>query len=170
MHFGGRHYDEWQFTTKSSRTPNFQLRKFVALLIFNPQKGSTFTPATLVTFTQAPHGDLTPYEHKQLTEQQKAPEAKRHPGLQTEATEEAKLLLEREAQLAQQRAAFLIIGSGGHDGDVHTARAVHLVDVDLVEHGLLGETEGVVAVAVELLGAQAAEVADTRQCLSLIHI
>nr|MDK6642747.1 hypothetical protein [Escherichia coli] len=61
-----------------------------------------------------------PHEHKQLTGQQKAPEAKRHPGLQAKATEEAKLLLEREAQLAQQRAAFLVVGSGGHDGDVHT--------------------------------------------------
>ena len=37
------------------------------------------------------------------------------------------------------------------------------IHVDLVEHRLLVETEGVVAGAVELLGRQAAEVADTRQ-------
>ena len=60
MDFGGRHYDEWQFTTKTSRMPNFRLRKLVALLIFNPQKGPTFTPVTLVTFAQAPHSELTP--------------------------------------------------------------------------------------------------------------
>src|SRR4029077_12831409 len=37
------------------------------------------------------------------------------------------------------------------------------VDVDLVEHRLLVQPEGVVAVAVELLGRQAAKVADTGQ-------
>src|SRR5699024_5290572 len=57
-----------------------------------------------------------------------------------------------------------IVGhSGGDDGDVHAARTVDLVDVDLVEHGLLGEAEGVVTVAVELLVGESTEVADTWQ-------
>ncbi len=51
----------------------------------------------------------------------------------------------------QELAALVVVSSGGNDGDVHTTRAVDLVDVDLVEHGLLGQAEGVVAVAVELL-------------------
>src|SRR5690606_14817992 len=41
--------------------------------------------------------------------------------------------------------------------------AVDAVLVDLVEHRLLLETEGVVAVSVELLGRETAEVADTGQ-------
>src|SRR5699024_1750558 len=76
----------------------------------------------------------------------------------------AVLVLEREAEATQQCAAFFVVRGGGDDGDVHTARTVHLVHVDLVEHGLLGEAEGVVAVAVELAVGEAAEVTNTRQC------
>src|SRR5258708_3051248 len=47
-------------------------------------------------------------------------------------------------------------GSGG--GHVQGALPVHVVGVDLVEHKLLGEAEGVVPPAVELLVAQPAEV------------
>src|SRR5699024_7057927 len=54
-------------------------------------------------------------------------------------------------------------GRRGDDRDVHPARTVDLVHVDLVEHALLTESERVVAVAVELLAGQAAEVADTGQ-------
>src|SRR5699024_5720245 len=54
------------------------------------------------------------------------------------------LLLEREAELAEQSTTLVVVGRGGDDGDVHTTRAVDLVDVDLVEHGLLREAEGVV--------------------------
>src|SRR5262249_28306092 len=51
------------------------------------------------------------------------------------------VLLERESEPAQQRAA-LVIGAGSSDhGHVHAALAVHLVRVDLVEHQLLGEAE-----------------------------
>src|SRR3954453_8625993 len=70
------------------------------------------------------------------------------------------VLLEREAELLQQRAPLLVVRRGGHDRDVHASRTVHAILVDLVEHDLLGETEGVVATAVELPGREAAEVAD----------
>src|SRR3954467_2074319 len=72
-------------------------------------------------------------------------------------------LLEGEAEVTKERAALSVVGRRGHHGDVHTPGAVDLVLVDLVEHDLLRETEGVVATAVELLGGQAAEVADARQ-------
>jgi hypothetical protein len=52
---------------------------------------------------------------------------------------------------------------GRDDGDVHPAHRVDVVVVDLGEHELLGEPEGVVAVAVEGVGLQAAEVAHARQ-------
>src|SRR5690625_1777918 len=73
------------------------------------------------------------------------------------------VLLEREAEPAQQRTALVVVGRRGDHGDVHTPDPVDLVLVDLVEHGLLGQTEGVVAVPVELLGRESAEVADPRQ-------
>src|SRR3954451_6573530 len=73
-------------------------------------------------------------------------------------------LLEREAQVLEQRPALVVVGRRGHDRDVHAAAAVDPVLVDLVEHDLLGETEGVVAVAVELARREAAEVTDAGQC------
>src|SRR4051812_33520829 len=70
---------------------------------------------------------------------------------------------EREAEGTQQRTA-LVVGLGGRDhGDVEAADPVDAVLVDLVEHALLGDTERVVAVAVELAVRQAAEVADAGQ-------
>src|SRR5690606_29951815 len=48
-------------------------------------------------------------------------------------------------------------------GHVHAPYPVDLVLVDLVEDRLLGEPEGVVAVAVQLAAVQPAEVADPRQ-------
>src|SRR5205823_3320031 len=73
------------------------------------------------------------------------------------------VLLERESEPAQQRAA-LGIGGGGRDHcHVHSALAVHLVWVDLVEHQLLGEAERVIPPAVELLVAQSPEVTDPGQ-------
>src|SRR6478735_4477413 len=71
---------------------------------------------------------------------------------------------EREAEVAEQCPTLVIRLRGGDDGDVETANPVDLVLIDLVEHALLLETEGVVAVAVELLGRETAEVADTGQC------
>src|SRR3954453_17252444 len=72
-------------------------------------------------------------------------------------------LLEGEAEVTKERAALSVVGRRGHHGDVHTPDPVDLVLVDLVEHDLLRETEGVVATAVELLRRQAAEVTDTRK-------
>ena len=70
---------------------------------------------------------------------------------------------EREAKRLEQRTAFVIGLCGSNDRDVESTNAVNLVLVDLVEHGLLREAERVVTVAVELLGAQAAEVTDARK-------
>src|SRR5215471_16626250 len=72
-------------------------------------------------------------------------------------------LLERESEPAQQRAALGIGGGGRDDGHVHSALAVHLVWVDLVEHQLLGEAERIVPPAVELPVGQAPEVTDPGQ-------
>src|SRR3954453_23878157 len=73
------------------------------------------------------------------------------------------VLLERETQVLEQRPALVVGGRRGHDRDVHAAAAVDAVLVDLVEHDLLGETEGVVAVAVDLPRREAAKVADAGQ-------
>src|SRR5665647_2311980 len=73
------------------------------------------------------------------------------------------LLVEGEAQTAEQRAALVVGGRGRHQGDVHAAHPVHAVGVDLVEHDLFGETERVVAATVELSRRQTAEVADPRK-------
>src|SRR6202034_3598290 len=69
-------------------------------------------------------------------------------------------LPEGEAEPPQQRAALGIVLRCGHHGDVHPALPVYLVRVDLVEHDLLDQPEGVVTLAVELPVGQAAEVAD----------
>src|SRR3954469_1068832 len=58
---------------------------------------------------------------------------------------------EGEAEAAQQGPALLVGRGRRHEGDVHAPRAVDPVRVDLVEHDLLVEAEGVVTVAVELL-------------------
>src|SRR6476646_3466297 len=73
------------------------------------------------------------------------------------------VLLEGEAELLEQRATLVIVGRRGDHGDVHPPDPVDAVLVDLVEHRLLREAEGVVAVAVELLRRQAAEVTDARK-------
>src|SRR5699024_1703681 len=56
------------------------------------------------------------------------------------------VLLEREAEVAQECAALVVRLGGRHDRDVHTADTIDLVLVDLVEHRLLRETERVVDV------------------------
>src|SRR3954468_24448986 len=70
---------------------------------------------------------------------------------------------EGEPELAEQLPALVVVRGGGDQRDVHTARPVDAVDVDLAEHRLLVEPERVVAVAVELLVVEAAEVTDTGQ-------
>src|SRR5207249_8115180 len=82
---------------------------------------------------------------------------------QSEPSSPCSRLLEREAEVTKESAALIVVGRRGDHGDVHTPGAVDLVLVDLVEHDLLRETEGVVATAVELLGGQTTEVADARQ-------
>src|SRR5215475_3129708 len=51
------------------------------------------------------------------------------------------VLLEREAEPPQERAALFVIGRGRDNGHVHAALPVHLIGVDLVEHQLLGQPE-----------------------------
>src|SRR5574338_10776 len=65
--------------------------------------------------------------------------------------------------LAAMSAPLVVVRRRRDDRDVHAADAVDPVLVDLVEHRLLREAEGVVAPTVELLGRQAAEVADARE-------
>src|SRR5580700_12244927 len=60
------------------------------------------------------------------------------------------VLLEWESEPPQKRAALVIVGCGRDDGHVHAALPVHLIGVDLVEHQLLVQAEGVVAAPVEL--------------------
>ena len=62
----------------------------------------------------------------------------------------------------EKRLALLVSLGGGHDGDVHAAGVVDLVEVDLREDELLGDAHGEVAAAVEALRGDAAEVADAR--------
>src|ERR1019366_291905 len=53
------------------------------------------------------------------------------------------VLLEREAEPPQQRAALGVVGRGRDDGHVHAALPVNLIGIDLVEHQLLDQAEGV---------------------------
>src|SRR6056297_2684389 len=69
-------------------------------------------------------------------------------------------LLEGKAERIEQGLAALVVGRGGHDGDVHAPCVIGLVGVDLGEHRLLVEAEGVVATTVPGMGGQAAEVTD----------
>src|SRR5215467_10084333 len=61
-------------------------------------------------------------------------------------------LAERHAEAAQQLAGLVVAAGAGDEGDVHALDEVHLVGVDLGEDRLLGQSEAVVAVAVEALG------------------
>src|SRR6266542_5592656 len=72
-------------------------------------------------------------------------------------------LLEGKAEELEQRPALVVGLRGGDHRDVHAALPVDPVHVDLVEHGLLGQPERVVAVAVELPVGQPAEVPVTGQ-------
>src|SRR5213593_514780 len=69
---------------------------------------------------------------------------------------------ERHAEQSQQLARFVVAARAGDEGNVHALREIHLVRIDLGKHHLLGQTDRVVAVAVEALGIHAAEVANTR--------
>src|SRR5699024_6028929 len=71
--------------------------------------------------------------------------------------------LEREAEVAQECTSLVVRLGSRHDRDVHTADPIDPVLVDLMEHRLLRETEGVVAVPVELAVRQSAEIADAGQ-------
>src|SRR6056297_1280196 len=70
-------------------------------------------------------------------------------------------LLEGEAERIEQSLATVVVVRRGDDGDVHATRVIGLVRVDLGEHGLLVEPEGVVAVSVPRVSRQAPEIADT---------
>src|SRR5699024_5688073 len=74
---------------------------------------------------------------------------------------ERSFCLEREPEVTQQCTSLVIGRCGGDDGDIHTADTVDPVLIDLVEHRLLREAEGVVTVSVELAIRESAEVADT---------
>src|SRR5579872_4817044 len=73
------------------------------------------------------------------------------------------LLAQRHAHLCEERQRFFIIARGGDDDDVHAAHVGHLIDVDLREHELLAQTEGVIAATVQRAARHAAKIADARQ-------
>src|SRR5438093_7880588 len=70
---------------------------------------------------------------------------------------------ERHPEAAQQRARLFVRPRRRADRDLHAARPVDLVVLDLGEDELLLEPEGVVAAPVEALVRHALEVADTRK-------
>ena len=74
-------------------------------------------------------------------------------------------VFERKAEFAEQSVSLFVGLRAGHEGDLHTEELRDLVDVDLREDDLFGDTERIVALAVELL-VDTLEVADTRQCYS----
>ena len=73
------------------------------------------------------------------------------------------LAFKGSADQGQQLAGFFVGLSGGADDDVHAADLVDLIVLDLGEDQLLLDAQGIVAAAVEGVGADAAEVADTGQ-------
>src|SRR5215469_18219457 len=70
---------------------------------------------------------------------------------------------ERHLEAAQERLGFLVGLRRGDDDDVHAARCVDLVVINLGEHELLLEAERIIAAAVEALARKAAEIAHARQ-------
>ena len=71
--------------------------------------------------------------------------------------------VERSADHGQQLFGFFVGGRGGADADVHAADLIDLVVLDFREDQLFLEAERVIAAAVEGVGVDAAEVADTGQ-------
>jgi len=70
---------------------------------------------------------------------------------------------EGHAEEAEQFPCFFVAIGGGDDGDVHPLGEVDGVRIDFGEDELLADAEGVVAVAVEAFGIDAAEVPDPGQ-------
>src|SRR5262245_1610324 len=68
--------------------------------------------------------------------------------------------LEGEPERDQQRPSLVVVPRARHDRDVHAPDLQHLVVVDLREDQLLGQTQRVVAVAVEGARVQPTEVPD----------
>ena len=65
--------------------------------------------------------------------------------------------------MLQEGLSLLVILGARDDCDIHTTTVVDGIGIDLVEHGLFGQTEVVVSIAVELVAADAAEIADAGQ-------
>src|SRR5262245_35382074 len=72
-------------------------------------------------------------------------------------------LAERHAEGPQQFAGLVVVVGRRHNRDVHPLRVRDLVRVDFREDQLLADTHRVVAVAVERLRVDPAEVANSRQ-------
>ena len=72
------------------------------------------------------------------------------------------MFLEREAESLQKGVSLFVGLGGGHESNLHTVDTGVLVDFNLRENDLFLDTEGVVALAVHLLG-DTVEVADTRE-------
>src|SRR5580692_7760012 len=73
------------------------------------------------------------------------------------------LLPERHSHLAQQRHALGVRARRGGDGYIHALGLFHLGVIDLRENQLVLDSQRIIAAAVEALGGNTAEIADTRQ-------
>lgn len=100
------------------------------------------SPSSPASSLSSLHGISSQGENKQQTPKNNSSPSGFFPEglepLRSDLFSPGKLLLEWESQLTKQRATFVIVGSASDNGDVHTTWTVNLVDVDLVEHGLLG--------------------------------
>src|ERR1700753_2169226 len=70
---------------------------------------------------------------------------------------------ERHLEALEESLGFLVGLRRGADHDVHATHGVDLVVIDFGEHELFLEAQRVVAVAIEALAVDAAEIADARQ-------
>src|SRR5690606_27299163 len=72
------------------------------------------------------------------------------------------LTSQRKVERPQQCAAFIVVPSRGGDGDIHATQLVDLVVINLGEDDLLVDPHGEIATSVEGLGADTAEITDSR--------
>src|SRR4051794_17614641 len=72
-------------------------------------------------------------------------------------------LPERDAEVTQQLASLVVVLGRGDDGDVHALGVLNFIGIDLREDDLLGQSQAVVAMAVEAVGVDAAKVTNSRQ-------
>src|SRR5664279_1860440 len=70
---------------------------------------------------------------------------------------------ERHPHFAQERFCFVVRPRGGDDGNIKSDVALDFIELNLRENRLVGNPQRVVAVAVETLRRNTAEIPDARQ-------